>query len=405
MASLTALVLVILLYVFPINIVIYKTSQQAIDRIMQSQQGIALIIKEFSFTSYMLEEGYNGTVAFLYVINVVAIFLLVYVLFRFILERSLYVFLDKEIDIMGLMRKYSYGQRHINAISNLLIALILALHLIFRVFDVRILVLGILCIMYIYINMGDRKKVEKRKEKPSKADEAEVEEVAKDTLSLQWSYNLDPLSVEQPVRFFARVNYSTERYSEYQQKEHLDNSPAALRNYVLQGLCPEITDLANQIKAACSLKNFTTFHVVSTVMALQQSLKYVYDVDSKGFDEYIRYPLETLVDKEGDCDCHSICSAALLYSMGYEVVLLRIMFPEGDGHLALAVEGAEGIPGNFFELRSKKYYYCEVTPPEDNSAASLGNSTLSFRVGEMPEMPGANITVVPVKEIVKLHEF
>jgi hypothetical protein len=405
MASLTALVLVIILYVFPMNIVIYKTSQQAIDRIMQSQQGIALALKEFPLTSYMLEEGYNGAVAFLYVTNVVAIFLLVYVLFRFILERSLYVFLDKEIDIMGVMKKYSYGQRRINAISNLLISLILALHLIFRVFDVRIFVLGILCIMYIYINMGNRKKVEKRKEKPSKADEAEVEEVAKNTLSLQWSYNLDPLSVEQPVRFFARVNYSTERYAEYQQKEHLDNWPKALRNYILQGLCPEITDLANQIKAACSLKNFTTFHVVSSVMALQQSFKYVYDMDSKGFEEYIRYPLETLVDREGDCDCHSICSAALLYSMGYEVVLLRIMFPEGDGHLALAVEGAEGIPGNFFELSGKRYYYCEVTPPDSNAVLPSGNNTLKFKVGEMPEMPGANITVVPVKDVVKMHDF
>jgi hypothetical protein len=78
--------------------------------------------------------------------------------------------------------------------------------------------------------------------------------------------------------------------------------------------------------------------------------------------------------------------------MGYDVVLLRIIFPEGDGHLAIAVEGADGIPGNFFKLNGRSYYYCEVTPFEGNS--------MSFRVGEMKEMPGANITVVPVKEIV-----
>jgi predicted transglutaminase-like cysteine proteinase len=402
MASITALVLVILLYVAPLNLVIYKASQQALDRILQSQQGIALFLKEFPLTSYILEEAPNTAVAFLYVVNVAAIFLLVYFLLRFILERSLYVFMDKEIDIIVIMKKYSYGQRHINAISNLFISLILTLHLFFRVFDVKIFILGILCIMYVYKELEVRKKVNKKEKTPKAVKtEAETKEeeaaTSTNTLSLQWIYNLDPLSVEQPVRFFARVNYSTERYSEFQQKEHLDNSPTALRNYVLQGLCPEVTDLANQIKAACSLKNFTTFHVVSSVMALQQSFKYVYDMDSKGFEEYIRYPLETLVDKEGDCDCHSICSAALLYSMGYHVVLLRIMLPEGDGHLALAVEGAEGIPGNFFELSGKKYYYCEVTPSDNN--------TMKFKVGEMPEMLGANITVVPVKEIVKLHDF
>ena len=50
--------------------------------------------------------------------------------------------------------------------------------------------------------------------------------------------------------------------------------------------------------------------------------------------EYPRYPIETLVDNEGDCEDTAILTASLLNLMGYDAVLLDV--PE---HMAVGISG------------------------------------------------------------------
>ena len=65
-----------------------------------------------------------------------------------------------------------------------------------------------------------------------------------------------------------------------------------------------------------------------------QSLTYIGDNVTTSFDEYPRYPVETLFDREGDCEDTSILLAAILTEMGYDVALL--LFEEFD-HIGLGI--------------------------------------------------------------------
>jgi len=65
-----------------------------------------------------------------------------------------------------------------------------------------------------------------------------------------------------------------------------------------------------------------------------QSLTYIGDNVTTSFDEYPRYPVETLFDREGDCEDTSILLAAILTEIGYDVALL--LFEEFD-HIGLGI--------------------------------------------------------------------
>ena len=71
---------------------------------------------------------------------------------------------------------------------------------------------------------------------------------------------------------------------------------------------------------------------INLALTFVQSLPYAYDSSTKGTDEYLRYPIETLVDGCGDCEDKVALLAALLYEMEVDFILL--ILPE---HIALGV--------------------------------------------------------------------
>ena len=114
---------------------------------------------------------------------------------------------------------------------------------------------------------------------------------------------------------------------------------------VIRALAQQMTDMA-----------MTDFNRVNMAMTFVQSLPYAYDADSKGVDEYVRYPVETLVDGCGDCEDKVALLAALLYEMGIDFVLLSL--PE---HLALAVDCDGVMAERYIAFRGRRYYYVETT--------------------------------------------
>lgn len=107
-------------------------------------------------------------------------------------------------------------------------------------------------------------------------------------------------------------------------------------------------------------------HVIDYV----QSLRYVTDRDSKGEDDYVRFPVETMVDGEGDCEDLAILAAAILYEMGYEVLL--VMLPD---HMALAVHSDDKVEGTYYDYEGARYFYLEVT----HAGWSLGQIPEEFK--------------------------
>lgn len=118
-----------------------------------------------------------------------------------------------------------------------------------------------------------------------------------------------------------------------------------------------VRHLVEEIEKTAQDEGFDELATVGFTAAFVQSLPYTADSITTGYDEYPRYPVETLVDNGGDCEDTSILMASLLNGLGYEVIL--ITFPEK--HLAIGVSASQGIDGAYFEHDGEKYFYLETT--------------------------------------------
>ncbi len=114
--------------------------------------------------------------------------------------------------------------------------------------------------------------------------------------------------------------------------------------------------LVEEIEEAAISEGFDEWETVNFAVSFVQSLPYTSDSVTTPYDEYPRYPIETLVDNGGDCEDTSILMAAILHEMGYGVVLLSL-----PGHWAVGILGGEGIDGTYWEHNGKKYFYLETT--------------------------------------------
>lgn len=117
-----------------------------------------------------------------------------------------------------------------------------------------------------------------------------------------------------------------------------------------------IGDLVDEIERVALREAFGELEKVEFVAAFVQSFPYTSDSVTTSYDEYPRYPIETLVDSGGDCEDTSILIASLLNSMNYGVTI--IILPD---HCAIGVLGGEGIYGSYYEYEGGKYYYVETT--------------------------------------------
>ena len=92
-----------------------------------------------------------------------------------------------------------------------------------------------------------------------------------------------------------------------------------------------------------------------------------------------KYPVETIVENEGDCDLFSIVAASIMKAGGLDVVLLLL---EYQNHMLVGVHLPESPKDArsqvyLYKHEGKKYYVAETTG---------GNWENGWRVGECPEI-------------------
>ncbi len=135
---------------------------------------------------------------------------------------------------------------------------------------------------------------------------------------------------------------------------------ANFENPKIQQLISGITNIS--LSNSLSLFEFTQF-----LLDFVQSPNIAYALDGdcdeiKNISEYARFPVETLFDKRGDCDCKAVLAAALFISAG-----IPVLFLVNHNHAALAVNIPEEHFGYtpegaaFITHKGKQYYYCETT--------------------------------------------
>ncbi len=126
-------------------------------------------------------------------------------------------------------------------------------------------------------------------------------------------------------------------------------------------------DLTEELNTTLAGEGYDEFETVSCILAFVQSLPYTSDSSSSAYDEYPRFPVETLVDDGGDCEDTSVLFATIMLILGYGTIYINP--PE---HIAVGVLGDSDLPGTYWTYNEKPYYYCETTGE-------------NFEIGELPE--------------------
>ena len=136
--------------------------------------------------------------------------------------------------------------------------------------------------------------------------------------------------------------------------------------------------VAQYMKHEVENAGLTDLDLVQFVLNFVQTPNITYRIDEEcasiGFKmEYMRFPDETLYDKEGDCDCKSFLTAGILHQLGYNVVFL---LSDKLKHAAMAVEvnpewmeTLTDTGSNILQHNGKSYIFCEST----GSGNRIGN--------------------------------
>ena len=115
---------------------------------------------------------------------------------------------------------------------------------------------------------------------------------------------------------------------------------------------------------------------VNFVLAFVQTIPYEKD-KTTGYDEFYKYPTETLAEGKGDCEDSSMLFASILSGLDYESALIDL-----PGHIAVGVKG--NFQGGSVTYEKDKYFFCETT---------VGG----YKLGVIPqELVGKEAQVIPI---------
>ena len=97
---------------------------------------------------------------------------------------------------------------------------------------------------------------------------------------------------------------------------------------------------------------------IDIALTMTQYIQYEYDSNTKGQEEYWKYPLETLFEQNGDCEDTSFLFCAIVKAMGYDTSIFIF-----DGHMASGVSyDREPVKEDrYWTIGGKDYFYCETT--------------------------------------------
>lgn len=145
-----------------------------------------------------------------------------------------------------------------------------------------------------------------------------------------------------------------------------------------------ISRINNYIMRLSYEADISEFETMQFILDFVQepNIKYISDADSNetGNIEYARFPVETLFDKRGDCDCKAVLAAALFRNAGYKVAYITSM-----NHAAIAV----ACPKEWFSSYDmSKLYMAEKQPliEKDGDFYFFCETTSdTFRIGDYGE--------------------
>lgn len=201
--------------------------------------------------------------------------------------------------------------------------------------------------------------------------------LADDEIVLRYEWKFKE-STHSTIHWSWNFNITLERLNAYK-----DFDAGKRRNYGYMITTNDMTlkEAAGEFDNASKKKGYDGYTEVSFVLSFVQSLEYTSDKVTTGYDEYPRFPLETLADKGGDCEDTSILFATLILLLNYDAVLFLIPgTPDDPGHMAVGVAGS-ALSGTHIVHEGTSYYYAETTGEE-------------WAIGDIPDEYGDSEIIV-----------
>jgi hypothetical protein len=139
-----------------------------------------------------------------------------------------------------------------------------------------------------------------------------------------------------------------------------------------------LKDFADWVNTTGDAYNYTSYQKVLLASQVAQKIPYKTDIESRGVNEYPKYPYETFYDGCGDCEDKSIILAGILHEMNYAVALLHF-----SDHMAVGISGGSGIYGQYYTISGsqRRYFYIEST----NFGAKIGECPSQYK-NEIPKV-------------------
>ena len=211
------------------------------------------------------------------------------------------------------------------------------------------------------------------------------------TKSYSWSFNNKEWNIELeiPVERYEGYKKSTKYTDKFGNRapQKFANSKDAMASFVTYN-DNVIKTLAGKLNTLAEKEGFDATDKANFVLKFaQMSIAYALDNETEGCDEYWKYPVETLVDKNGDCEDTAVLYAAIMKALNYDVALLlyTVQNYEPDvGHLAVGVYLANGENNWDYVIDNtgRKYYYCETT----NAGYNVGRIPPEIEKAELAEI-------------------
>jgi len=206
---------------------------------------------------------------------------------------------------------------------------------------------------------------------------------SKEEIIAKKSYVVNPLENTNELKFQWRYMGSREfglpdvefLYEYYHGLERLDTSDYAA--YDFSKYDDHLIDLlAYKFQSIYSSSGDVA--TINFIASFVQNIAYVEDTTDC---DYPRYPIETLKDRQGDCEDKAILTASILNSLGYNVSLIQL-----PKHVAVGVNLDESATTDDYFV--DEYYYLETTstgwllgkiPPEHLGKTNITIYTLNPR--------------------------
>lgn len=174
-----------------------------------------------------------------------------------------------------------------------------------------------------------------------------------------FSWGADASDADAPINHL-ELSVSERTYKEFARVNPANVGGGSTRGYrrlIEKGLTAEVRNLAREIHAMALERELSSYQEASLALAFVQAVPNGPD-SPEGARRYIKWPVETLYENQGDSADKTVLLAAVLRALDYPVIVV-----EAGGKTGVGVGGAEGIPGRFINHKGAKYYYCDPTAP------------------------------------------